>query len=186
MSGGMVEAGELPHGACGRRWSTATRSPCRSPTTSFDCIIASEVLEHVWADEDAIGELVRVLRPGGRMAVTVPDALARANLLGARPPVPRHPGRTRPHLPAARARGRSSSAPGSPARLAPRARAALAVLVLKCAVGVDNADAPGRPQVPRPPRVADHEAPRAGSGRSTATLNPVLGKSLVVYTEKVG
>jgi SAM-dependent methyltransferase len=38
----------------------------------FDCVIASEVLEHVWADEAAIAELVRVLRPEGRIAVTVP------------------------------------------------------------------------------------------------------------------
>ena len=42
------------------------------PDDTFDCIIASEVLEHVWADALAISELVRVLRPGGRMAVTVP------------------------------------------------------------------------------------------------------------------
>jgi hypothetical protein len=36
-------------------------------------IIASEVLEHLWATEWAMSELVRVLRPGGRIAVTVPS-----------------------------------------------------------------------------------------------------------------
>jgi len=36
------------------------------PDGAFDRIIASEVLEHIWADELAIAELVRVLRPGGR------------------------------------------------------------------------------------------------------------------------
>ncbi len=42
---------------------------------SFDKIICSEVLEHV-ADEDrGIGELVRVLKPGGLLAVTVPTCL---------------------------------------------------------------------------------------------------------------
>jgi SAM-dependent methyltransferase len=39
---------------------------------AFDRIIASEVLEHVPADTVAIGELARVLRPGGSLAVTVP------------------------------------------------------------------------------------------------------------------
>ncbi len=41
---------------------------------SFDRIIASEVLEHIPADEVAMAELARVLRPGGTMAVTVPRA----------------------------------------------------------------------------------------------------------------
>jgi len=40
--------------------------------SSFDRVIASEVLEHIPADTAAIGELARVLRPGGTMAVTVP------------------------------------------------------------------------------------------------------------------
>ena len=35
-------------------------------------MVASEVLEHIPDDEAAIAELVRVLRPGGTMAVTVP------------------------------------------------------------------------------------------------------------------
>jgi ubiquinone/menaquinone biosynthesis C-methylase UbiE len=32
-------------------------------------VIASEILEHVPEDDSAIAELVRVLRPGGRLAV---------------------------------------------------------------------------------------------------------------------
>lgn len=39
---------------------------------SFDCVIASEILEHVPADDAAIAELVRVLKPGGKLAITVP------------------------------------------------------------------------------------------------------------------
>ena len=39
---------------------------------AFDCVIASEILEHVPEDDLAIDELVRVLRPGGLLAVTVP------------------------------------------------------------------------------------------------------------------
>lgn len=39
---------------------------------TFDRIIASEVLEHIADDGAALAELVRVLRPGGSIAVTVP------------------------------------------------------------------------------------------------------------------
>ncbi|MGB7053211.1 MAG: class I SAM-dependent methyltransferase, partial [Acidimicrobiales bacterium] len=42
------------------------------PDASFDRVIASEVLEHIPADEVAMAELTRVLRPAGSMAVTVP------------------------------------------------------------------------------------------------------------------
>lgn len=38
----------------------------------FDRIVAAEVLEHIPDDQTAIAELVRVLRPGGTLAVTVP------------------------------------------------------------------------------------------------------------------
>jgi SAM-dependent methyltransferase len=48
----------------------ATRLPFADAT--FDKIIASEVLEHVPDDGAAFGELTRVLRPGGTLAVTVP------------------------------------------------------------------------------------------------------------------
>lgn len=39
---------------------------------SFDRVIASEVLEHIRKDLLAMREIARVLRPGGRVAVTVP------------------------------------------------------------------------------------------------------------------
>ena len=38
----------------------------------FDRVVAAEVLEHIPADIQAIEELVRVLRPGGTLAVSVP------------------------------------------------------------------------------------------------------------------
>lgn len=40
----------------------------------FDRLIISEVLEHVEDDRGALAEVVRVLRPGGVCAVTVPNA----------------------------------------------------------------------------------------------------------------
>jgi len=39
---------------------------------SFDCVIISEVLEHLDRDEDALREVSRVLKPGGVLAVSVP------------------------------------------------------------------------------------------------------------------
>jgi SAM-dependent methyltransferase len=42
------------------------------PTGAFDRVIAAEVLEHIPDDRGAMAELTRVLRPGGTIAVTVP------------------------------------------------------------------------------------------------------------------
>ena len=39
---------------------------------TFDCVIASEILEHVPQDDAAIAELIRVLKVGGDLAVSVP------------------------------------------------------------------------------------------------------------------
>ena len=49
----------------------ATRLPF--PDDTFDRVITSEVLEHIQDDVSAIAELVRVLRPGGSFACTVPS-----------------------------------------------------------------------------------------------------------------
>ena len=42
------------------------------PDASVDRVIAAEVLEHLPDDTTALAEIARVLRPGGRVAVTVP------------------------------------------------------------------------------------------------------------------
>jgi SAM-dependent methyltransferase len=44
------------------------------PDETFDKIIASEVLEHVPDDQAAYDEFMRILKPGGTIAVTVPAA----------------------------------------------------------------------------------------------------------------
>jgi len=40
---------------------------------SFDCIVTSEVLEHIQNDVAALSELARVLKPGGTLGATVPS-----------------------------------------------------------------------------------------------------------------
>ncbi|MFB6172511.1 MAG: class I SAM-dependent methyltransferase [Haloarculaceae archaeon] len=42
------------------------------PDDAFDAVVCSEVLEHVPDYESAVDELARVLRPGGRLGVSVP------------------------------------------------------------------------------------------------------------------
>jgi SAM-dependent methyltransferase len=69
--GAMVEAGEIPvQRYVAAMQGDATRLPFDDG--SFDRVITSEVLEHIQDDVAAIGELVRVLRPGGTFACTVP------------------------------------------------------------------------------------------------------------------
>jgi SAM-dependent methyltransferase len=67
----MVELGEIPiERYVGALRGDATRLPFADGT--FDRVITSEVLEHIQADVDAIAEFVRVLKPGGTFAATVP------------------------------------------------------------------------------------------------------------------
>lgn len=73
MADAMVAEGEVPEGGqleCVQ--GDALDLPFED--ASFDRIIAAEVLEHIPDDARAIAELVRVLAPGGRIAVTVPAA----------------------------------------------------------------------------------------------------------------
>jgi SAM-dependent methyltransferase len=70
---GMFDAlaGEVPSGAHAQAVrGDAYRLPFADAT--FDKVIAAEILEHLPADSNAMAELARVLKPGGRIAVTVP------------------------------------------------------------------------------------------------------------------
>ena len=67
----MREEGGLPEGAeADVKQGDALDLPFADG--EFDRVVASEVLEHIPDDDRAIAELVRVLRPGGSIAVTVP------------------------------------------------------------------------------------------------------------------
>jgi SAM-dependent methyltransferase len=178
----MVEQGELdaaPYG--GALNADALALPF--PDATFDRVVASEVLEHIWADELAIRELVRILRPGGQLAVTVPTRFPeRVCWALDRNYYDTSGGHLRIY------RRRDLEAKLENAGLALRGAHHAHALHspywwLKCVVGVDVDDAwPVRKyhdflvwQIERQPHWLNN-VDRA--------LNPVLGKSLVVYTQK--
>jgi SAM-dependent methyltransferase len=67
----MAEGGEAPAGAAAKVvLGDALKLPYADET--FDCVIASEILEHIPHDDAAIAELIRVLKVGGTLAVSVP------------------------------------------------------------------------------------------------------------------
>src|SRR5215469_15118892 len=73
VAAAMSEASEVPVGAAlAPAAGDATAMPFADD--SFDVVIAAEVLEHIPADQNAISEITRVLRPG---------VAARAHLLAA-------------------------------------------------------------------------------------------------------
>lgn len=70
--GAMLEENQIGRESyVGALRGDATRLPF--PDDTFDRVITSEVLEHIQDDVSAIAELVRVLRPGGSFACTVPS-----------------------------------------------------------------------------------------------------------------
>ena len=182
-----AEAGTLPSstwGGCAN--GDATRLPF--PDGTFDRIIAAEVLEHIPADEAAMAELARVLKPGGTIAVTVPAWLAERVCwaLTDEYHAPFVPGGhvriyTEPGL-----RSKLRAAGLKPNRAHHAHALHTAYWWLKCAVGPTNNDHPlvrayhevllwdigGRQPMARFTKLADRLA------------NPVLGKSLVVYARK--
>jgi SAM-dependent methyltransferase len=182
VMGAMADVGEIAPGVTGGVVNgDALALPF--PDGTFDRIIASEVLEHIWADELAIDELVRVLRPGGRLAVTVPSEIPERLCWALDTNYHDTPGGhiriyRRRDLEAKLARG------GVALRGAHRAHALHSPYWwVKCAVGVENNGAwPVRKyreflewQITQQPEWV---------GSVDRALNPVLGKSLVVYTEK--
>ena len=162
----------------------ATRTRCPSRTSSFDAVIAAEILEHLPDDERAMAELFRVLRPGGQLAVTVPRwgpervcwALSDAYHQVEGGHVRIYRGR-RARRAAGRAPGWSWQGTGHTHGLhAP-------YWWLKCAVGVDNAE---HPLVRAYHRllVWDMMTPPWLTRALERALDPVIGKSLVVYLRK--
>jgi SAM-dependent methyltransferase len=182
MFAAMREAGEVPADACAVAMrGDAYRLPFAD--ASFDVIVAAEVLEHLHDDARAFAELERVLKPGGRIAVTVPRWFPEKvcwSLSDAYHGV--EGGHIRIYQ-----RGQVLNRLRA-VRLTPYATHHAHALHspywwLKCAMGVDNDQATPVKlyhkllvwDIMRGPKLT-----RMGE----AVLNPVLGKSLVVYATK--
>jgi 2-polyprenyl-3-methyl-5-hydroxy-6-metoxy-1,4-benzoquinol methylase len=62
---------------CAGRWGLSTASLLNLPfdDNAFDVLVCAEVLEHIPEHEKAIRELIRVVKPGGKIAVSVPRYL---------------------------------------------------------------------------------------------------------------
>ena len=70
--GAMLEAKQITESVYGGVLrGDATKLPFEDNT--FDCVVTSEVLEHIQDDVRVISELHRVLKPGGSLGVTVPS-----------------------------------------------------------------------------------------------------------------
>ena len=178
----LLEEGEAPPEAA---HSCVNASALELPfaDASMDVVIASEVLEHIIDDEDALREIARVTKPGGSVVVTVPRRwpeqvcwllsreyheeagghvrIYRARELGAK--IERHD----LHL-----RGRHHAhALHSP------------YWWLKCAFGVTNKQALV-PSIYHRFLVWDITRKHPVVATLERALNPVMGKSLVLYAEK--
>lgn len=152
---------------------------------SFDRIIASEVLEHVPDDLGVMHELFRVLAPGGRLAATVPAQLPEQICwwLNDEYHAPKSEGGHvriygQPEL-----RMKLSSVGFEPGE-SHRAHALHSPYWwLKCAVGIDNDD---NFLVQQYLRLLTWDIVEAPTLTRTAerVLNPVLGKSVVIYADR--
>ena len=183
MCAGMFEEGLVPDG-------TSAAFICADATLlpfedgSFDRVIVSEVLEHIPDDAAAMKEIARVLKPHGKAAVTVPRwwpervcwalsdeyhanegghvRIYRSSELGER--LVRHGLR-----PSITHHAHALHAP---------------YWWLKCASGVRDEEAP-LPKLYHRMLVWHLEKKPRALDALEKTLNPVLGKSLVVYADKL-
>ncbi|WP_313023624.1 class I SAM-dependent methyltransferase [Mobilicoccus sp.] len=150
---------------------------------SFDRVVAAEVLEHIPNDTRAITELVRVLRPGGTIAVTVPRYWPERLCWALSDAYHEVEGG---HVRIYRADGLAGQLTQAGLEVTGRDHAhALHAPYwwLKCAVGVDD-DA--NPMVKGYHRLLVWDLMKKPALTRTAEhlLNPVLGKSVVLYARK--
>ena len=150
---------------------------------AFDRVIASEILEHIPDDEQAMAELARVLRPGGTMAITVPRAgpeFINWSLSEEYHNVPGgHVRIYRQSQLVARLEGTGMRATGHHHAHGLHAP----YWWLKCLVGTKNDTNPAVAAYHRLLVWDIEKAPRVTRG-AERVLNPLVGKSLVVYLVK--
>lgn len=153
------------------------------PDATFDAVIASEILEHIPEDDAAIAELIRVLRPGGTLAVTVPRWLPERICWLLSDEYHANEGG---HIRIYRADElRSKLVNGGLRFTGSRHEHALHAPYwwLKCAVGVENSDHPAVKAYHRL-LVWDMMSRPVLTRAAEAALNPLVGKSVALYFEK--
>ncbi|HVS22010.1 MAG TPA: class I SAM-dependent methyltransferase [Pyrinomonadaceae bacterium] len=64
---------EFAAGYSGVRLRSEPVEQCAFPERSFDCVILSAVLEHLYNPDETIKEISRILRPGGAVFIDVPN-----------------------------------------------------------------------------------------------------------------
>ena len=182
MFAAMRVAGEVPDGAeADVKQGDALQLPFADE--EFDRVVAAEVLEHVPDDVTALAELVRVLRPGGTLAVTVPRWLPERVCWALSEQYHTVEGGhvriyTRSELV-----GKGASAGLDHTGIAYAHALHSPYWWLKCAVGVDNDQHP----LPRAyHRLLVWDIMRRPWVTRTAErlLDPVIGKSMVLYFSK--
>jgi SAM-dependent methyltransferase len=153
------------------------------PDGAFDAVIAAEILEHLPNDAAAMAEITRVLRPGGTVAVTVPAWLPERICWALSSDYHEVPGGhvrifTRGELTA-----KLAAAGLEPLGSHHAHGLHSAYWWLKCAVGVHDDDHP-LVQAYHRLLVWDIMRKPALTRLSEAALNPLIGKSLVIYAKK--
>jgi SAM-dependent methyltransferase len=149
----------------------------------FDLVICSEVLEHIMVHTAAIREVVRVLKPGKNLVVSVPRTWPERIcwILS-----PAYAGSRDGHVRIFKQRQLISDLSSAGLRLWDRHFAHslhTPYWWLKCLVGPDRKDSPAVNLYHRFLTWDMMKKPRV-TGLLDKLLNPVLGKSLVVYSRK--
>lgn len=150
---------------------------------SFDRVIASEVFEHIPADERAMREVARVLRAGGTAAITVPRFWPEAVCWGLSSEYHSNEGG---HIRIYRRTQLVERLANSGLELYDSHHAHslhAPYWWVKCAVGVRRDDA-RLPSAYHRFLVWDMQRHHPVVRAAEAALNPVLGKSLVIYARK--
>lgn len=65
----------IERGLSGIAWEVCDIHAIAHPEASFDTVICCETIEHVFGPREALFELARVLKPGGRLFLTTPNYL---------------------------------------------------------------------------------------------------------------
>lgn len=178
----MGQAGEAPE-AAKAQVVVGDALALPYPDATFDAVIASEILEHIPDDDTAIAEMVRVLKPGGSLAVTVPRWLPeRLCWLLSDAYHANEGGHIRIYrADELRAKLEAAGAEFTHSHHAHGLHSPY--WWLKCAVGVDNPDHPAVRAYHRL-LVWDMMSRPALTRATEAVLNPLIGKSVALYFEK--